>query len=149
MMPEFVLASTARPTRTIVDLLDRTVTDSGIGQTRLAGMRVNVDGTFDVYDSDTGWVFSYNWITPTAQASGLYEFRISNVLFSQGSAFFIEDFVENVWRSCTGNPEMMVRDNDSSGSENVSVGFDLAVRLDGGSIIDTASVNLAAIWDIT
>ncbi len=138
-----------RRVETVVDVRNRTVSDVGLSQVRRAGIRVNSTGTVDLYDSDTGWVYSYSWIKPTYRADNLYQVRITGVTFNEGSSFFTSTYAENTWGSVSANPAWEVRDADSGSSGNVNVDFTLEIRYDGGATIDTASISLIATWDIS
>jgi len=119
---------------------------------RIAGIRINTDGTLDkrVGGTYTQIDSGTDWIAPNGAARATHEFRIVDVVFNFGSSWFVEAEVEDTWIDLTGGAlEWSVRDNSSSASENVSVDFTLEGRQNGGATLDTGDFTLVALWDVS
>ena len=109
-----------------------------------AGIRFNSDGTVDKVENGTYTQVdsSTDWIIPNGAASSLYDVRITNVVDIGGSP---EGFnhasaaAEDVWINLGANREWAVENVGTGGSSSVGYTFDVEIRYNGGSVLDSAS----------
>jgi hypothetical protein len=132
-----------------VTLSGETVSEFGVGGNQTAGIDVRTDGT--IFDRRTGGYSqidsSTDWIIPNGAASSLYEVRVTNVVFGNGS-WFTNAAADDAWVFLTEDREWSVRDTDS-GASSQNVTFDLEIRYNGGATLASTSYSLIANWDST
>ena len=114
--------------------------------TATAGIRFNSDGTVDKREgsSYTQVDTSTDWIDPNGAADSTYDVRITSVVWTNGSSFFVEAASEDVWIDLGSDREWSVQDTQSSGLGRKTVSFTVEIRKDEGAVIDSATYSLDA-----
>lgn len=114
------------------------------------GIRINTDGTIDsrANGSYTQIDSTTDWIIPNGAANSDYEVRITNVVWTQGSAFTTEAATEDTWIDMSAAREWSVTDTNPSSPGIQDVTFDLEIRYgSSGSAMDSGSYTLLHDYD--
>ncbi len=115
-----------------------------------AGVRFNSNGTVQKREGASYVQIdaSTDWIIPNGDANSTYDVRITNVVWTSGSAFFVEAAAEDVWINLGSNREWSVQDNTGTAAGSKDVSFTVEIRKDGGAVLDSATYSLSAEWEI-
>lgn len=125
-----------------------TLTDFNVNWSRAsfcyAGVRVNADGTVDRHGS-IGTAYGQmnaetDWIIPNEDASGLYEVRCT---LNSGTLEGSSDATGS-WLALSSDRLWRVFDNSYPPATAETAELFIEIRYDGGSVLDSCTVNLSA-----
>jgi len=117
----------------------------------ISGIRVNSNGTIHKRDGNTYTQInpSTDWIDTPGAAPGLYECRITNVVWTEGGAFTAAAAAEDVWIPVTSSPEWYTQDTAIKAAFGIKdVTFDLEIRYgSSGGALDSGEIGLYSEWE--
>jgi hypothetical protein len=112
-----------------------------------ARLKIDDDGnTYRSLDTGSASWFQINngtdWVRPTGSAPGLYEVRWTNATGTVTSSTVAED----TWHDLSTS-DFIIYNSFTGPIGTKSTTFDIEIRLDGGSVLDSASYTITAETD--